>query len=77
MRSCDCHVTVSRLYVDPSRVSEEVKEHLCVGEEGGVVICEYGAVWDDVGTLISKTEGKIWVSIAPFLCYLLNDVFCR
>lgn len=67
MISCDSHMTTSRLYIDSDRVSEEVKEHLCIGREGGVVICEYGDVWDDVKTLISKTEGKIWVSISPLL----------
>lgn len=57
-------MTVSRLYIDSSRVSEEVKEHLCIEREGGVVISEYGDVWEDVRILISKTEGKIWVSVS-------------
>ena len=53
--------------MDSSRVSEEVKEHLCIGREGGVVVSEYSDVWDDVRTLISKTEGKIWVSASSLL----------
>ena len=38
-----------------------MKEHLCVGGDVGVVICEYGAVWDDVKKLVNETQGKIWV----------------
>ena len=51
-----------RLYIDASRVTGEIKEHLSVGGEGGVAICDYSAIWDDVKTLITDTEGKIWVS---------------
>ena len=39
-----------------------MKEHLCVGREEGVVLGDYGDIWEDVRTLIGKTEGKIWVS---------------
>ena len=51
--------------MDSGRVTEDVKAHLCVGcgEEGGVVIREYGDVWDDVRSLVTQTEGKIWVSV--------------
>ena len=44
-------------------MTEELKEHLCVGGEGGVVMGEYGDIWDDVRSLIDQTEGKIWVSL--------------
>ena len=49
--------------MDSGRVTEELKEHLCVGGEGGVVMGEYGDIWDDVRSLIDQTEGKIWVSL--------------
>ena len=43
-------------------MSKEVKEHLCGGVEGGVVMRNYGDIWEDVRALVSDTEGKIWVS---------------
>lgn len=52
-----------RLYIDSSRHNEEVKTHLCVGEEGGVVLCDYGDIWEDVTSLVKGMEGKIWVSM--------------
>ena len=54
---------MSRLYLDSGRVTEELKEHLCIGGEGGVVMGEYGDIWDDVRSLVDQTEGKIWVSL--------------
>ena len=59
---------MSRLYLDSDRVTEELKEHLCVGGEGGVVMGEYGDIWDDVRSLIDQTEGKIWVSLYQKSC---------
>ena len=50
-----------RLYIDSSHHNEEVKSHLCVGSEGGVVLRDYGDMWEDVTSLVKGTEGKIWV----------------
>ena len=49
--------------MDFGRVTDEMREHLCVGGEGGVVMCDYDAIWDDVKALVSETEGKIWVHL--------------
>ena len=61
------HMTSSfihyRLYIGEDRLTDEIKEHLCVGSEGGVSVREYSAIWDDVKSLTDTTsEGKIWVS---------------
>jgi hypothetical protein len=50
-----------RLYIDADRLTDEIKEHLCVGSEGGVTTRDYCAIWDDVKSL-TDSEGKIWIN---------------
>ncbi|CAI8054675.1 Xaa-Pro aminopeptidase 1 [Geodia barretti] len=50
-----------RLYFDADLLTDEIKEHLCVGSEGGVATRDYSAIWDDVKSL-TDSEGKIWIN---------------
>ena len=64
MTFCDVtythRLTPYRLYFDADLLTDEIKEHLCVGSEGGVATRDYSAIWDDVKSL-TDSEGKIWV----------------
>jgi Xaa-Pro aminopeptidase len=50
-----------RLYFDADLLTDEIKEHLCVGSEGGVTTRDYSAIWGDVKSL-TDSEGKIWIN---------------